>query len=116
LWQHDRTLSNALELAKAILVPLDVLNVLWPCPGEFGALHIPFLQILIDNRKGSGVLVLEFVDHLESLRLSHLEQRWAPGSESEHLSFSRRLLFLLPLIYLTVLHFGILSCQVPTVR
>jgi hypothetical protein len=32
LWERDRSLLNALELAKSILIPLDVLNALWPCP------------------------------------------------------------------------------------
>ncbi|KAF8878849.1 hypothetical protein BD779DRAFT_1553503 [Infundibulicybe gibba] len=32
LWENDRGLINALELAKSILVPVDVMNVLWPCP------------------------------------------------------------------------------------
>ena len=34
LWEYNHTLVHALELAKAFLVPLDVLNALWPCPGE----------------------------------------------------------------------------------
>ncbi|KII92940.1 hypothetical protein PLICRDRAFT_679940 [Plicaturopsis crispa FD-325 SS-3] len=32
LWNHDHSLINALDLAKSILMPLDVLNALWPCP------------------------------------------------------------------------------------
>ncbi|OSD04134.1 hypothetical protein PYCCODRAFT_1451417 [Trametes coccinea BRFM310] len=32
LWDYNRSLQGALELAKAFLVPLDVLNALWPCP------------------------------------------------------------------------------------
>ncbi|KAH7888914.1 hypothetical protein F5I97DRAFT_1802765 [Phlebopus sp. FC_14] len=32
LWEHDRTLVEALEVAKDIIVPVDVLNTLWPCP------------------------------------------------------------------------------------
>ncbi|EGO00473.1 hypothetical protein SERLA73DRAFT_181083 [Serpula lacrymans var. lacrymans S7.3] len=31
LWDNDRSLINALELAKSILIPVDVLNSLWPC-------------------------------------------------------------------------------------
>ncbi|KDQ55598.1 hypothetical protein JAAARDRAFT_133685 [Jaapia argillacea MUCL 33604] len=31
LWSRDRSLLLALELAKSFLVPLDVLNCLWPC-------------------------------------------------------------------------------------
>ncbi|KAH9932503.1 uncharacterized protein B0H18DRAFT_871123 [Fomitopsis serialis] len=30
LWNYDRSLVHALELAKSFLIPLDVLNVLWP--------------------------------------------------------------------------------------
>ena len=33
LWEFDHRLINALELAKTFLIPLDVLNALWPCPG-----------------------------------------------------------------------------------
>ncbi|KAF8965647.1 hypothetical protein BDZ97DRAFT_1811637 [Flammula alnicola] len=32
LWTHDPTLDDALKLAKSILIPIDVLNALWPCP------------------------------------------------------------------------------------
>ncbi|KAF8557671.1 hypothetical protein OG21DRAFT_1505168 [Imleria badia] len=32
LWENDNTLIDALEVAKDIIVPLDVLNTLWPCP------------------------------------------------------------------------------------
>lgn len=31
LWNNDRSLSNALALAKSVLVLIDILNVLWPC-------------------------------------------------------------------------------------
>lgn len=34
LWENDHTLGSALELAKVFLGPLDILNALWPCPGE----------------------------------------------------------------------------------
>ncbi|KAI0731627.1 hypothetical protein C8Q72DRAFT_906414 [Fomitopsis betulina] len=30
LWNYDRSLVHALELAKSFLIPLDVLNALWP--------------------------------------------------------------------------------------
>lgn len=33
LWEFNPELMHALELAKAFLIPLDVLNALWPCPG-----------------------------------------------------------------------------------
>jgi len=32
LWSHDTNLDDALKLAKSILIPIDVLNALWPCP------------------------------------------------------------------------------------
>ncbi|KAH7911013.1 hypothetical protein BJ138DRAFT_1151604 [Hygrophoropsis aurantiaca] len=32
LWEKDNSLLNALDVAKDILVPVDVLNTLWPCP------------------------------------------------------------------------------------
>jgi len=32
LWENNRSLGVALETAKDTLVPLDVLNALWPCP------------------------------------------------------------------------------------
>ncbi|KAJ4491023.1 hypothetical protein J3R30DRAFT_3277042 [Lentinula aciculospora] len=32
LFHHDRSLIAALDLAKSIVIPIDVLNVLWPCP------------------------------------------------------------------------------------
>lgn len=35
LWSHDTNLDDALKLAKSILIPIDVLNALWPCPGKF---------------------------------------------------------------------------------
>ncbi|KAK7055767.1 Zn(2)-C6 fungal-type domain-containing protein [Favolaschia claudopus] len=31
LWENDTTLGDVLELAKSFLVPLDLLNALWPC-------------------------------------------------------------------------------------
>ena len=34
LWDYDNTLYHALDLAKGLLIPLDALNVLWPCPGK----------------------------------------------------------------------------------
>ncbi|KAI0929798.1 hypothetical protein AcV5_006666 [Taiwanofungus camphoratus] len=34
LWAYDRSLIHALELAKSFLIPLDVLNVLWPSPAH----------------------------------------------------------------------------------
>ncbi|RPD58663.1 hypothetical protein L227DRAFT_587060 [Lentinus tigrinus ALCF2SS1-6] len=34
LWEFDHRLINALELAKTFLIPLDVLNALWPCPEQ----------------------------------------------------------------------------------
>lgn len=35
LWKHDPTLDDALKLGKSILMPIDVLNALWPCPCTF---------------------------------------------------------------------------------
>ncbi|OJA20523.1 hypothetical protein AZE42_01595 [Rhizopogon vesiculosus] len=32
LWEDDKTLIGALEVAKDVVVPLDVMNSLWPCP------------------------------------------------------------------------------------
>ncbi|KAI6033231.1 hypothetical protein F5J12DRAFT_799618 [Pisolithus orientalis] len=32
LWENDRSLIEALEVAKDILGPLELLNTLWPCP------------------------------------------------------------------------------------
>ncbi|KAF8814824.1 hypothetical protein BYT27DRAFT_7156612 [Phlegmacium glaucopus] len=32
LWSHDTNLDDALKLAKSILIPIDILNALWPCP------------------------------------------------------------------------------------
>ncbi|KAJ3554349.1 hypothetical protein NM688_g3153 [Phlebia brevispora] len=32
LWDYDRSLYHALDLAKGFLIPLDALNILWPCP------------------------------------------------------------------------------------
>jgi hypothetical protein len=32
LFHHDRALVAALDLAKSIIVPIDVMNMLWPCP------------------------------------------------------------------------------------
>ncbi|KAI0338268.1 hypothetical protein BDW22DRAFT_1415626 [Trametopsis cervina] len=34
LWNYDGTLKHALELAKSLLIPLDTLNVLWPCQAQ----------------------------------------------------------------------------------
>jgi len=34
LWENDRSLIEALEVAKDILVPIELLNTLWPCPGK----------------------------------------------------------------------------------
>jgi hypothetical protein len=35
LWEGDRELLRALELAKSFLAPTEVLNSLWPCNGTF---------------------------------------------------------------------------------
>lgn len=35
LWEGDRDLLRALELAKSFLAPTEVLNSLWPCQGRF---------------------------------------------------------------------------------
>ncbi|GLB44949.1 putative GAL4-like Zn(II)2Cys6 (or C6 zinc) binuclear cluster DNA-binding domain [Lyophyllum shimeji] len=32
LWNYDRSLKNALVLAKSILFPVEVMTSLWPCP------------------------------------------------------------------------------------
>ncbi|KAJ3848015.1 hypothetical protein EV368DRAFT_50103 [Lentinula lateritia] len=32
IFHHDRSLTTALDLAKSIVIPIDVMNVLWPCP------------------------------------------------------------------------------------
>lgn len=34
LWRLEPTLTHALELGKSFLIPLDTLNVLWPCAGN----------------------------------------------------------------------------------
>ncbi|KAI0769420.1 hypothetical protein BD413DRAFT_477518 [Trametes elegans] len=34
LWEYNPALLRALDLATAFLVPLDVLNALWPCPAQ----------------------------------------------------------------------------------
>ncbi|PIL36283.1 transcription factor [Ganoderma sinense ZZ0214-1] len=34
LWEFNPELMHALELAKSFFIPLDVLNALWPCPGQ----------------------------------------------------------------------------------
>ena len=33
LWQHDPTFTEALEICKEYLAPIDVLSYLWPCSG-----------------------------------------------------------------------------------
>ena len=43
LWAYDHELTQALELAKSFLIPLDTLNVLWPCQG---IVHIYCVQLL----------------------------------------------------------------------
>lgn len=40
LWNRDRSLLNALELAKSVLVLVDVMNALWPCSCKF---HHPYI-------------------------------------------------------------------------
>ncbi|KAK7453326.1 hypothetical protein VKT23_012005 [Stygiomarasmius scandens] len=32
LWRHDQSLIDCLELAKSLLVPVDIMNALWPSP------------------------------------------------------------------------------------
>jgi len=32
LWSHDHSLIDCLELAKSLLVPVDIMNALWPSP------------------------------------------------------------------------------------
>lgn len=41
LWDYDRSLVRALDLAKSFLIPLDVLNALWPSSGTFRQLLNP---------------------------------------------------------------------------
>ncbi|THH18643.1 hypothetical protein EW146_g2361 [Bondarzewia mesenterica] len=38
LWSGDQTLIRALELAKAFLVPIEVLNAMWPCSGMLNSI------------------------------------------------------------------------------
>ena len=35
MWTHDPSLDDALKLAKSILIPIDVLNALWPSRGTW---------------------------------------------------------------------------------
>lgn len=35
LWSQDRSLLKALGLAKYLLIPVDVMNALWPCPSQY---------------------------------------------------------------------------------
>ncbi|PSS38007.1 hypothetical protein PHLCEN_2v147 [Hermanssonia centrifuga] len=42
LWSYDRGLLQALELAKTFFVPLDALNVLWPCPALLNLKHVSY--------------------------------------------------------------------------
>ncbi|KAG5637497.1 hypothetical protein H0H81_004370 [Sphagnurus paluster] len=35
LWNYDRSLRSALVLAKSILLPVEVMTNLWPCPGMY---------------------------------------------------------------------------------
>ena len=46
LWGYDRSLMQALELAKTFLIPLDALCILWPCEGEFWYCIFPFSGLL----------------------------------------------------------------------
>ncbi|KAJ7613428.1 hypothetical protein FB45DRAFT_938338 [Roridomyces roridus] len=42
LWENDRTLGDVLQVAKALAIPLDVMNALWPCQfiqTEYGQLR-----------------------------------------------------------------------------
>ncbi|KAG1832399.1 hypothetical protein EV424DRAFT_1342372 [Suillus variegatus] len=40
LWEEDKSLLDALEVAKDVIVPVDVLNTLWPCPTGDGGLPL----------------------------------------------------------------------------
>ena len=55
LWENDNTLVDALEVAKDIIVPLDVLNTLWPCPSKC------LLVYLISTRDEAGYSVAKQV-------------------------------------------------------
>ncbi|KAJ7616023.1 hypothetical protein FB45DRAFT_935136 [Roridomyces roridus] len=53
LWENDPTLEDALQLAKSLLIPLDVMNALWPCQliqAEYGKLR----RRLAANCKSAG--------------------------------------------------------------
>lgn len=45
LWEGDRDLFRALELAKSFLAPTEVLNSLWPCQGTF-SIHVSVIGFL----------------------------------------------------------------------
>jgi hypothetical protein len=52
LWDGDRELLRALELAKTFLAPTEVLNSLWPCQGThplnpLSSLYLPNLMISV---------------------------------------------------------------------
>ena len=45
LWSHGTNLDDVLKLTKLILIPIDVLNALRPCPGKS---HYPSLIFFHD--------------------------------------------------------------------
>ena len=54
LWVYDNTLTEALDLAKAFLVPLDALSALWPCSDQrkrYSALR----KQLVDQCSKAGI-------------------------------------------------------------
>ncbi|KAI0266953.1 hypothetical protein BC834DRAFT_87541 [Gloeopeniophorella convolvens] len=60
LWDGDRDLLRALELAKSFLAPIEVLNSLWPCQGTF-------LSHFLLERRRLGILPAAF--HLQGKAL-----------------------------------------------
>lgn len=34
LWNHDRSMTEALEVAKMFLLPVDALTAMFPCQGK----------------------------------------------------------------------------------
>lgn len=34
LWNHDRSMTDALDVAKMFLLPVDTLTTMFPCQGE----------------------------------------------------------------------------------
>ena len=81
LWESDRDLLQALELAKTFLEPTEALNSLWSCPSTF--LTCSILASYFSEGYMSRSVPLERKRATRSA-FSSLRKCWHPSSNASH--------------------------------